>query len=269
MSLLEEMAIHFRIGRADLLRIVRTAPKRYKQYTIPKRSGGVRTIAQHSRVILKLDFQDFFPSITVEDWDFLLSRYRPEEIERNDSQLYRQILFWGRGLPVPKCLSIGAPTSPMLSNIVLFPLDTRLSRAATTTKVAYTRYADDITVSGESIEDVRQFENRLIRILDSMKSPKLTLNYKKRGIYLKGEKRMVTGLKITPIGDVSIGRDRKRLVSAMVHKVSLGESDADHLNYLKGMLGFCLANEPAFVSRLRIKYGNAVLDRVLRFSPPS
>jgi hypothetical protein len=125
MSLLEEMAIHFRIGRPDLLRIVRTAPARYKQYTIPKRTGGVRTIAQpsrelkalqryimatklskfsihqaatgyikhrnihynaechkHARVILKLDFENFFPSIIVHDWDVLLSKHTPPEIDR-------------------------------------------------------------------------------------------------------------------------------------------------------------------------------------------
>jgi RNA-directed DNA polymerase len=79
---------------------------------------------------------------------------------------------------------------------------------------------------------------------------------------------MVTGLKITPVGAISIGRDRKRLISVMLHKVTLGEDDVRHLNYLKGMLGFCLANEPEFVTRLRLKYGDEVVDRVLRFSPP-
>jgi RNA-directed DNA polymerase len=312
MSLLEDMAVYFRIGRTDLLRIIRTAPARYKQYTIPKRAGGVRTIAQpsrelkalqryimetklslfpihnaatgyikkrnilynaechqHARVILKLDFENFFPSITVRDWDFLLSQRRPIEIERGDLQLYRQILFWGQESSIPRCLSIGAPTSPMLSNIILFRLDTRLSGAAASTKVSYTRYADDITVSGESIEDVRKFEGWLIRTLHSMKSPTLTLNHQKRGMYLKGQKRMVAGLKITPMGSVSIGRERKRLTSVMLHKVLLGETGVDHLNYVKGMLGFCLANEPEFVLRLRIKYGNDVVDRVLQFrSPP-
>jgi len=42
MSLLDEMAVHFRIAPADLLRIIDTAPARYKEYTIPKRTGGVR-----------------------------------------------------------------------------------------------------------------------------------------------------------------------------------------------------------------------------------
>src|SRR5258705_9671397 len=182
MSLIHEMVLHFRIGPADLLRIISTAPARYKQYTIPKRTRGERIIAQpsrelkalqryilemklsqfpihsaatgyvkrrnilhnaerhqNSRVILKLDFTDFFPSIKVRDWDRLLSSHRPKEIEQQDLVLYRKILFWGQRSLIPKCLSIGAPTSPTLSNIMLYQLDTELFRAATTTNVIYTR----------------------------------------------------------------------------------------------------------------------------------
>jgi RNA-directed DNA polymerase len=48
MSLIHELVVHFRIGPTDLSRIIGTAPIRYKHYTIPKRRGGVRTIAQPS-----------------------------------------------------------------------------------------------------------------------------------------------------------------------------------------------------------------------------
>lgn len=214
MSLLDEMVVYFRIATPDLLRIIDTVPARYKQYTIPKRAGGIRIIAQpsrevkllqryimetklstfpihdaatgyikrrnilynaeyhqNSRVILKLDFENFFPSITVNDWTTLLSRHRPTAIERSDLRLYRQLLFWGQQSPIPRCLSIGAPTSPILSNIILFRLDTILFRTATRIKVRYTRYADDITVSGNSIEDVRNFEDQVIRILPLINRP--------------------------------------------------------------------------------------------------
>jgi hypothetical protein len=110
MSLIHELVVNFRISPSDLLRIISTAPARYKHYTIPKRRGGVRIIAQpsrevkaiqrytldnklstlpvhpaatgyikgqniflnaehhkDSRVILKLDFIDFFPSIKVRE----------------------------------------------------------------------------------------------------------------------------------------------------------------------------------------------------------
>jgi RNA-directed DNA polymerase len=293
------------------MRIIATAPARYKQYTIPKRRGGERTIAQPSRevkalqyyilesklsafpihgsatgyvkgcnilqnaayhqqnrVIMKLDFVDFFPSLMVRDWDVLLASHRPPIIERSDSSFYKQLLFWGQGSSTARCLSIGAPTSPALSNIMLFQLDRKLFQAAARTNVIYTRYADDITVSGRRIEDVLRFEASFLRILESTKSPLLTVNDQKRGIYLKGQRRMVTGLIITPVGSISIGRDRKRLISVMLHKVRIEESSSEQMSYLKGMMGFCLANEPEFISRMRKKYGSDVIDKVLAFMPP-
>jgi RNA-directed DNA polymerase len=79
---------------------------------------------------------------------------------------------------------------------------------------------------------------------------------------------MVTGLIITPNSEISIGRARKRLISVMLHKVRIGALGAEQMGYLKGLCGFCLGNEPTFISRMRRKYGNDVLDRVLSFTPP-
>jgi hypothetical protein len=86
----------------------------------------------------------------------------------------------------------------------------------------------------------------------------------KRGLYTKGERRMVTGLIVTPVGEVSIGRERKRTISVMLHKFSIGDLDAEQLEVLKGLLGFTIANEPTFVNRMREKYGNSVVDTALR-----
>lgn len=44
----------------------------------------------------------------------------------------------------------GAPTSPALANLVAYRMDARLSGLATSIGGAYTRYADDITISGDA-----------------------------------------------------------------------------------------------------------------------
>src|SRR5438034_755250 len=49
----------------------------------------------------------------------------------------------------------GAPTSPRLSNLVNHRLDARLFALARKRNVAYSRYADDITISGASDEKHR------------------------------------------------------------------------------------------------------------------
>jgi RNA-directed DNA polymerase len=223
---------------------------------------------QHNRVILKLDFVDFFPSIKTRDWDILLASSKNTMVLKSDSPFYKQLLFWGQGSTTPRCLSIGAPTSPALSNIMMFRLDTRLSQIATRMNVIYTRYADDITVSGQTAEDVSRFESSFITTIKNTKSPVLTMNSEKRGLYLKGQRRMVTGLILTPNGEISIGRERKRLISVMLHKIEVSTLNSRQMSYLKGMLGFSLATEPDFISRMRRKYGNDVVNRVLAFTSP-
>src|SRR4051812_12128075 len=70
-------------------------------------------------------------------------------------------------------------------------------------------------------------------------------------LYGPAERRLVTGLVITPEKKVSIGRSRKRLISALLHRFSLGHLDLESQGKLKGLLGFAIANEPMFLNRLR------------------
>lgn len=47
------------------------------------------------------------------------------------------------------CLPQGAPTSPMLSNILLKDFDNTVAKFTKEKKIRYTRYADDMTFSGD------------------------------------------------------------------------------------------------------------------------
>lgn len=224
----------------------------------------------YSKVILKLDFQQFFPSIVAADWIRLLKRHPDLNISKIDQFFLTKILFWGveRRSIVPRALSIGAPTSPMLSNIVMFELDVAFAAIADELQIAYTRYADDITVSGASAESVRAFEKMARRALKESKSPKLAFNEEKRGLYTRGQRRMVTGVIITPEDKISMGRGRKREISTLIHKSSLGLLDPEQRGHLKGLLGFAVSIEPEFLSRLRTKYGDGPVDDALRYHVP-
>jgi hypothetical protein len=313
MSLIRDLVEHFGLSTTDIMRVIKTAPARYKVYSIPKRTGGVRIIAQpsrelkdiqrfllhqklsvfpvhpaaaayvkeqgighnaarhrHGNVILKLDFRNFFPSILTRDWANLCRRHPVEGIEIADLTLYSKILFWG-GIPrsiTPQFLSIGAPTSPFLSNILMYEIDEKLSAEAERSGVVYTRYADDITVSGPDDDTVLAFERFVRQTIRSTRNPRLVFNDDKRGLYRKGQRRMVTGLVITPTEQVSIGRARKREIASLLHRSSLRQLDEERRGYLKGMLGFCIATEPNFITRMRRKYGNAVVDAALAFYVP-
>ncbi len=304
-NLLQLINIATGLSPGDILSIARSAPKRYKVYEIPKRSGGTRVIAQPSRelkviqrvltdellselpvhnsamayrigrnikqnasrhrsseVILKLDFENFFPSIKTGDWIKFIRELKPEWASEGAAELTKYIFFWGDGGYEPKCLSIGAPSSPAISNILLYNFDTSISKIANEEGVIYTRYADDITISGANFDQVLKTEKRIRKVIKEMRSPRLRFNEKKRGLYSKGQRRMVTGLVITPDRKVSMGRQRKREISSLIHNYSLGKLDIEEVGKLKGLLGFANAVEKSFIRSMRRKYSDDIIDRI-------
>lgn len=218
--------------------------------------------------ILKLDFESFFNSISAAAWRRFLSAQKVVEINRTEVALITKALFWGVGQKTPYCLSIGAPSSPLVSNIIMFEFDSNMDRFAKKHGIRYTRYADDITVSAKNLSELHQFEKHLRTYISRSKTPALKVNEKKSAIFSAAGRRLVTGLVLTPDGNVSLGRDRKREISSLIHRFCLGQLDEEQLGYLHGMLAFALSSERTFVSRMRKKYGGDAITSILRYRVP-
>ena len=221
-----------------------------------------------SNPILKLDFESFFNNISAEAWRKFLASQKIIKFGREEVALLTQALFWGAGKKTPYCLSIGAPSSPLVSNVIMFDFDTNMHRFAEKHGICYTRYADDITVSAREFSKIRLFEKHLRAYIPRNKTPALKINEEKRAIFSPSERRLVTGLVLTPDGKVSLGRDRKREISALIHRHSLEQLEPQKLGYLHGMLAFALSSERDFVVRMRKKYGNGLVSSILRYRVP-
>lgn len=224
-------------------------------------------VHKDSRWILKLDFQNFFNSIVPSDWDRAVRRFPELDIWKKDRLHFHNLFFWGCGENVPRCLSIGAPTSPSLSNLVCFKLDQWLEAEAVKRGLKVTRYADDITVSGPNLPQLVKFETAFQNRLARNKGVSLLLNDKKRGVYGPGERRMVTGLIITPEGKISIGRSRKREIHSIVHSCKIDNADADLWMRAKGLLSFARMADTSFYDALVQKYGKKVILKIASFDP--
>ena len=91
-----------------------------------------------------------------------------------------------------ECILIqGAPTSPGISNIICRKLDNRLLKLANKCCIKYSRYADDMTFSGEA----ESLPNISI-IKKIIESENFIINWDKVGKYKVGQRQMVTGLLI-------------------------------------------------------------------------
>lgn len=159
---------------------------------------------QHSKknLILKLDIKDFFPSIK---YDRIKEMFDYLGMNSKVSKYITELVTFNEKLPQ------GAPTSPYISNMVCKKLDTRLFRYARKCRIKYSRYADDLTFSGNSING--KFIGGVIRII---KDEGFSINYNKKRIIGQGAKQIVTGLVVNE--KVGIGRKKYRLIRSLIHK---------------------------------------------------
>jgi len=216
----------------------------------------------NSGFLLKLDFKDFFPSIKSYDFKRYIAKHAPEFSDEEVEALSR-ILFWKPRGTNDMRLSIGAPSSPLLSNILLRNFDDRVAEFCSGVGVSYTRYADDLSFSADASEKLRLVEAMVHRLSVSLESPKLTLNTEKTVRVSKKRARRVTGLILTNDAKVSLGRVHKRRVRAAVHYFVSGRLTRDQCIRLRGMLAFVNSVEPEFLDRLRKRYGDEAIRKIL------
>lgn len=217
--------------------------------------------------ILKMDFKDFFPSIKPRDWS-AYCRQTGVLIDLVDIHLTSLLMFQRpKGSSVLR-LAIGAPSSPFLSNALMFDFDQAIAEAVARDHVVYTRYADDLTFSAPRTGHLVNVEKIVRAALRALEYPTLTVNDAKTTRVTRKYGRKVTGLTLTNDGKVSIGHKRKRLIHAAVHHASLGKLSDASLGELKGLLGFANSVEPQFIDTLRTRYGAALIHFIQTFEIP-
>lgn len=309
MSILFEICKDKSISPSWVEKMSSKAPYSYKRYTIPKRNGGSRLIAQPAKetkylqywvvenvidslpihqsamayvegksikqnaerhrtnkYVAKFDFKDFFPSIKAHDFIKHLDKYTPGKYNEEDKLLLTKILFIADKHLKNYRLSIGAPSSPALSNTILFDFDCLIEEYCAPAKITYTRYADDLTFSTNIPDILFKLPEKLREIIGSLEYPHLSLNEEKQVFTSKRFNRTITGIVITNEGNISLGRHRKRTYSSMVHRYSLGKLNPKEIKVLAGNLAFCKHIEPEFIERLKAKYTEDVVDAILKSS---
>ncbi len=308
-QLFDKLLADLSLTPSQLTRVVARAPRTYKVYTIPKKSGGYRVIAQpaketkyvqewliqnlfsnlpiHSSAaayvkgssikknvlrhadnsyMVKLDFKNFFSSVRAEDVRQHLRRHFEVLTDTELDYVSRVSCIKS---PDSLVLSVGSPASPVLTNSIMYDFDVAVSKWCEENGFKYSRYADDLTFS-TSIRDISVKVEPMVRsVLNGLAYPRLSLNEEKSIHLSKKGRRQITGLIVTNAGAVSLGRSRKREISSMVHKFSLGALPDPEIFRLQGLLGFVCDAEPLFLSRMAAKYGGDVLSALLqKRSPP-
>jgi retron-type reverse transcriptase len=212
--------------------------------------------------LLKLDFKDFFPSIKGDDFLKYSQTNNALSLSSSDLQRLVRILFRLPERNNDFQLSIGAPTSPFLSNAIMFEFDSHMFSYCSENDISYTRYADDLAFSMHDMKLRGEVLKKVENVLESLSFPTLKLNERKTVFGSKAHRRLVTGLILTNAGEVSLGRDNKRRIRAQIHHLLQGKLSDTEKNHLRGMLAFARDVEPMFVERMENKYGKQAIKGI-------
>lgn len=222
-------------------------------------------IHKNSNFILKTDLSNFFNSITPE---ILLEKISNVDIRISgiNQELIRNLFFWKEKRNDSLKMSIGAPSSPFLSNFIMFNFDRKLLDICTKHNCSYTRYADDITISSSVNFFELNFPAIIKEILQYEFNNVLKLNVAKTKYISKAHHRNVTGITITNDQNISVGHQQKRLLSAKIHHFKNDKIiDPKEILKLKGQLSFSFYVMPDLRKKFETKYGSDTIIQILKY----
>lgn len=256
------------VSRAD-------RPEQYKSFDIPKRYGGFRRINapatplkiiqwklnfvlscvyeprscvhgfaagrsiksnaeihKNQKYVLNVDLLDFFPSIN-------FGRVRglfiapPYNFDPKVATVLARICTHNNELPQ------GAPTSPIISNLISSKMDRELQRLSNSRKARYSRYADDLSFSTSektfpaALATIDAGTGKVSvgqRLKEVVESNGFNINEQKIRLQLRNSRQVVTGLIVNVRPNVK--RKFVRQIRAMLHAWKKHGLDAAEAEFL-------------------------------------
>lgn len=223
---------------------------------------------QKNQFLLKMDFSDFFPSIGPGDLISHIKKHKGS-ISKEDAYAVKKLFFWARKKDPENVhrLSIGAPSSPFISNTLLYDFDCQISKKCSNLEVTYTRYADDLTFTTNNRNTLFSLPEAVSELCKKIDYPELKINAGKTVFSSKKNNRHVTGLVLTNDDKISLGHKKKRYIRSLIHKYTLNTMSASEIMELKGMLAFSKYMEPGFYSAVNGKYSHLTIESIMSFQP--
>lgn len=191
---------------------------------VPQRSI-VENAANHlqSAVVINIDLKDFFPTVHYRRIKglFVALGYSEQlatvfgllcsEPDVDMVELDGKTYYVAKG---DRYLPQGAPTSPAITNLICHRLDKRFAGMATKLGWTYTRYADDLTFSSKTTQNINRVLWQARQIVDN---EGFNINPKKIHVMRKGSRQEVTGIVVNE--KLNVSREQLRQFRAVLHKI--------------------------------------------------
>lgn len=241
-----------------------------------RRGHSIKTFAaRHAgkRIVARLDLEDFFVSIriarvqaifraigfpeTVADLlAGLCTNATPtdawEDCAARPAGCLNHPMAWKYAQPH---LPQGAPTSPALANLCAYRLDCRLTAFATAAGADYTRYADDLAISGEG-DFARGVKRFCLRACAIVLDEGFAVHHRKTRVMRHGVRQRLAGLVVNERPNI-LRADYDRLKAILTNCIRHGAQSQnrsgheDFFSHLRGRIAFVKSINPKRARRLQ------------------
>jgi retron-type reverse transcriptase len=164
--------------------------------------------------VLHVDISRFFESISA-------ARVYTEFLSLGCSESVAQFLT--RVCTIEDFLPQGASSSPVLSNLICRQLDSALITLSLSSDCVYTRYSDDIVISGTTLPP-------LTAVAHVVEAHGFQINSKKCRTQRRGQGQYVTGLSVSDPAQPRVPRRLKRRLRLIAHYAAK-YGTKDHVNH--------------------------------------
>lgn len=189
--------------------------------------------------VLTLDIKKFFDSI---QFEYIEKIFKKMGYSSNMSNLLAKLCYLQNSLPQ------GAPTSPFLTNILLFDFDETISEYCRKNNIKYTRYADDLAFSGplKKIELTNLVKKELRKL-------NLMTNNSKTKLMRQNEQQIISGLIVNSKVQVPKSQ-RNKLRNEMYyikkfgidsHMEKINQTKQNYILHLIGKINYILSMNSA------------------------
>lgn len=267
---LDDFSAITHISKYTIYQLSYHSDKYYRTYSIPKKSGGKRTICQPSRklkglqswiLVTILDKIQVSPSCkgfrkgssTLENaiphigantvLNIDLKDFFPTVTDRQVFNIFKTIGYnnlistvFTKICTYEGKLPQGSPCSPYLANLSAWTLDLRIQGYVGKRGISYTRYADDLSFSGLN-------PSKVVKIIPMIKTivndENFIVNHKKTRVTSSARAKTVTGLVINE-DSVGIGKQKYKILRAKIHHLTLPKEQKNEelLNHVRGWLSY-------------------------------
>ncbi len=253
-----------RLQRRILSALLDRVPPHPAAHGFRKGKSCITAAALHAgeAMVLHFDLKDFFPGIALHrTYALFRTLGYPAPVARSLAGLTTAVtppdLLATPGLSAREALTSrhlpqGAPTSPAIANLVAYRLDCRLAGLARSLGARYTRYADDLTFSGDAA-----IAAPLLRAVPEIaRDEGFHPNPAKTGVMPATRRQTVTGLTVNR--HVNVARpDYDRLKATLHHLARPGDprrADPAFLARLSGRIAWVEQVNPHRGLKLRLAF---------------